>query len=58
MTKPSEFNQIISIARDVYRKLGSGFSESVYDRAMQVGLRLGSIRYESQNCVCFACDEG
>jgi hypothetical protein len=28
------------IAEDVYQSLGSGFSEDVYDRAMQVGLRL------------------
>lgn len=43
--------QIKEIATDVYRKLGSGFSESVYDRAMQVGLRLSGIRYESQKVV-------
>jgi GxxExxY protein len=36
------------IAEDVYRSLGSGFSEDVYDRAMQVGLRLEGIAYESQ----------
>ena len=39
---------IRKIAEDVYRSLGSGFSEDVYDRAMQVGLRLGGIKYESQ----------
>jgi hypothetical protein len=32
--------EIEKIARDVYRTLGSGFSEDVYDRAMQVGLRI------------------
>ena len=31
---------IREIAEDVYKTLGSGFSEDVYDRAMQVGLRL------------------
>jgi PD-(D/E)XK nuclease superfamily protein len=31
--------EIKKIAKDVYRVLGSGFSEGVYDRAMQVGLR-------------------
>ncbi len=51
MPRHSEFNQIIAIAKDVYRKLGSGYSESVYDRAMQVGLRLAGIRYESQKVV-------
>jgi GxxExxY protein len=44
-------DQIRRIARDVYRVLGSGFSEGVYDRAMQVGLRLASIRYEGQKVV-------
>ena len=39
------------IAHDVYRSLGSGFSEDVYDRAMQVGLRLAGIRHESQKVV-------
>jgi hypothetical protein len=38
--------RIKSIAEDVYRTLGSGFSEDVYDRAMQVGLRLAKIPYE------------
>jgi hypothetical protein len=28
-------DQIKKIAKDVYRVLGSGFSEDVYDRAMQ-----------------------
>ena len=39
------------IAHEVYRSLGSGFSEDVYDRAMQVGLRLAGIEYESQKVV-------
>jgi GxxExxY protein len=43
--------KIISIARDVYRTLGSGFDERVYDKAMQVGLRLAKIRYEGQKVV-------
>jgi GxxExxY protein len=42
---------IEKIARDVYRVLGSGHSESVYDKAMQVGLRLAKIRYDSQKVV-------
>jgi GxxExxY protein len=42
---------IAKIAQDVYRSLGSGFSEDVYDRAMQVGLRLAGIRHESQKVV-------
>ncbi len=35
---------VASIAKDVYRTLGSGHSESVYDRAMQVGLRLAKFK--------------
>jgi len=44
-------DQIKKIAKDVYRALGSGFSEEVYDKAMQVGLRLGKFRYEGQKVV-------
>ena len=47
----TEFEEIERIARDVYRTLGSGFSEDVYDRAMQVGLRLAHIKYENQKVV-------
>ena len=36
-------DKIKSIAQDVYRSLGSGYSEEVYDRATQVGLRLAKI---------------
>lgn len=43
--------KIERIARDVYRTLGSGHQEVVYDRAMQVGLRLAKIRYEGQKVV-------
>src|SRR5207249_12227996 len=39
---------IREIAEDVYKTLGSGFSEAVYDRAMQVGLRLAKIVHEGQ----------
>ena len=42
---------ITEIAQDVYKTLGSGFSEDVYDRAMQVGLRLSNIGYEGQKVV-------
>jgi GxxExxY protein len=44
-------HRLVAIAKNVYRVLGSGFSEDVYDRAMQVGLRLAGIRYESQKVV-------
>jgi len=39
------------IAVDVYRVLGSGHQEVIYDRAMQVGLRLAKVRYENQKVV-------
>ena len=43
--------KIINIAKDIYKQLGSGHQEVVYDRAMQVGLRLAKIRYDSQKVV-------
>jgi GxxExxY protein len=46
-----DIQKIKKIAQDVYRTLGSGFSEDVYDKAMQVGLRLANIRYENQKMV-------
>jgi GxxExxY protein len=48
---PNNADQIRSIAKDVYRVLGSGHPEVVYDRAMQVGLRLAKLRYEGQKVV-------
>jgi GxxExxY protein len=47
----SRIEKVKAIARDVYRSLGSGFSEDVYDKAMQVGLRLAGINYESQKVI-------
>jgi len=44
-------DQIRKIATDVYRALGSGYSEGIYDRAMQVGLRLAKVTYEGQKVV-------
>ena len=48
---PESVGKIKDIAHDVYETLGSGFSEDVYDRAMQVGLRLAAIGYEGQKVV-------
>ena len=42
---------IRQIAEDVYKTLGSGFSEEVYERAMQVGLRLANIAYDPHKVV-------
>ena len=44
-------DKIRNIAKDVYNSIGSGFEEGVYDKAMQVGLRLAKIKYESQKVV-------
>ncbi|MSR76380.1 MAG: GxxExxY protein, partial [Candidatus Ryanbacteria bacterium] len=44
-------SKIKAIAKDVYKVLGSGVTESVYDKAMQVGLRSAKIRYDSQKVV-------
>ena len=46
-----KINKIKKIAKDVYKSLGSGFSEDVYDKAMQVGLRLAKIKYENQKVI-------
>lgn len=43
--------QIGKLAKEVYRELGSGFDERVYQKAMEVGLRLAKIRYENQKVV-------
>jgi len=47
----NKIQKIINIAKDVYKSLGSGHSEAVYDKAMQVGLRLAKIKYENQKVV-------
>lgn len=44
-------NQIKKIAKDIYKTLGSGHQECVYDKSMQVGLRIAKIRYDSQKVV-------
>jgi GxxExxY protein len=46
-----DISTIKEVAKDVYQTLGSGFAETIYDHAMQVGLRLEGIRYESQKVV-------
>jgi len=42
---------IRNIAEDVFETLGSGFPETVYDHAMQVGLRLANFKYQNQKVV-------
>lgn len=41
-------NKIKAIAEDVFKSIGSGYSEEVYEKAMEVGLRLEKIPYENQ----------
>ena len=41
-------DKIKKIAEDVFEALGSGYSEDVYEKAMEVGLRLAKIPYENQ----------
>lgn len=47
----NNIKKIKKIAGNVYKSLGSGFAEVIYDRAMQVGFRLAKIKYEGQKVV-------
>ncbi len=47
----NKIEKIKIVAKDVYKSLGSGHPEVVYDKAMGVGLRLAGIKYESQKVV-------
>ncbi|QQG38439.1 MAG: GxxExxY protein [Candidatus Woesearchaeota archaeon] len=44
-------DKIQKIAKDVFNELGSGHAEAVYQKAMEVGLRLEKIPYENQRIV-------
>jgi GxxExxY protein len=46
--KNTMIDKIKKIAEDVFETLGSGYSEEVYEKAMEVGLRLAKIPYENQ----------
>ena len=39
---------IKKLAKDVFKALGSGYEEAVYEKAMEVALRLEKIPYENQ----------
>ena len=41
-------DKIKKIAEDVFETLGSGYNEEVYEKSMEVGLRLAKIPYENQ----------
>jgi len=40
--------KIKKLAKDVFDSLGSGYEESIYEKAMEVALRLEKIPYENQ----------
>jgi len=46
-------NQIKKLAEEVYGELGSGFDERVYQKAMEVGLRLAG----GKRMVVEVCDD-
>ena len=41
-------DKIRKIAEEVFETLGSGYAEEVYEKSMEVGLRLAKIPYENQ----------
>ena len=41
-------NKIKQLAQNVFKELGSGYSEEIYEKAMEVALRLEKIHYENQ----------
>lgn len=41
----------LSIASHVFKALGNGHTETIYHRAMEVGLRKRSIKYESERVI-------
>lgn len=47
----SNIKKLKTLAEQVYKALGSGHSESVYQKAMEVALRLAGIRFEAQKVV-------
>ncbi|MFH0830710.1 MAG: GxxExxY protein [Parcubacteria group bacterium] len=52
MPTPADLTKTItSLAHDVYRHLGSGFDEKVYENAKPRGLRLAKIPYQAQKVV-------
>ena len=51
MTIENLKKEVIDLANDVYNELGSGYSESVYENAMKVGLRFLNICYEDQKTI-------
>jgi len=42
------FGKIKKFSNNVYKELGSGYSEDVYEKAMEIEFRLAGIPYENQ----------
>ena len=43
--------QLIEYATNIYNNLGSGYSESIYHKALEVELRLNNVNYESEKII-------
>ena len=44
-------SRVIDIAKHVYKTLGHGHTEALYHRAMEAGLRIQNIQYETEKIV-------
>lgn len=44
-------SRVLELAKHVYKTLGHGHSEAIYQRALEVGLRLQNIQYETEKIV-------
>lgn len=47
----SALTRVLGIAQHVYKVIGNGHSEAIYHRAMEVGLRKGLLKYETEKIV-------
>ena len=53
----SALTRVVGIAQHVYKSIGNGHSEAIYHRAMEVGLRKGGLKYESEKIVPVTYDQ-
>ncbi len=51
MDHSSVIEQVKAIAEEIYQTIGSGHSEQVYQKALEVGLRLQGILFEAQKVI-------
>lgn len=52
----SALTRVLGIAQHVYKVIGNGHSEAIYHRAMEVGLRKGCLKYETEKIVPITYD--